>query len=136
MTSTPPVFFRRLAAALSLLLLAFVAAMPAAFAQETTAAVQGIVTDPTGAVVPNATVTATSSSLIKPASTTTDSHGFYRLNALPPGSYAITVNGGGMSFKATQLKLSAATCPTSMSGSRPREPRQSSMSARRWRWST
>jgi len=87
------------------------AATAVATAQETTAAVQGVVTDPTGAVVPNATVTATSASLIKAASTTTDSHGFYRLNALPPGSYIIVVDGGGMSYKATDLKLSAGDLP-------------------------
>lgn len=102
--------FRSLSAVLSLLLLTF-AALPIANAQETTAAVQGTVTDPTGAVVPDATVTATSSSLIKSASTKTDSHGFYRLNALPPGNYMIVVEGGGMSFKATDLKLAAGDLP-------------------------
>ncbi|HEY6376981.1 MAG TPA: TonB-dependent receptor [Edaphobacter sp.] len=101
---------RSLSAVLFLLLLTF-AALPTANAQETTAAVQGTVTDPTGAVVPNATVTATSNSLIKSASTKTDSHGFYRLNALPPGSYMIVVDGSGMSFKATDLKLSAGDLP-------------------------
>jgi hypothetical protein len=94
-----------------MLLLACVATLPAAFAQETTAAVQGTVTDPTGAVVPNATVTATSESLIKASSTKTDSHGFYRLNALPPGSYTLVVDGGGMSFRATDLKLAAGDLP-------------------------
>lgn len=111
MINTPAAFFRRLTTAVCLLLFAFVVITCTGRAQETTAAVQGIVTDPTGAVVPNATVTATSVSLIKPASTMTDSHGFYRLNALPPGSYMIVVDGGGMSFKATDLKLSAGDLP-------------------------
>lgn len=99
------------ASLLSLLLLTFTL-IPAANAQETTAAVQGTVTDPTGAVVPNATVVATSPSLISAATAKTDSQGFYRLNALPPGSYSITVTGGGMSFKATDFKLSAGDLPT------------------------
>ncbi|MBS1822357.1 MAG: carboxypeptidase regulatory-like domain-containing protein [Acidobacteria bacterium] len=111
MIKTPSKLCRRLAATFFLLALAFIAATGTATAQETTAAVQGVVTDPTGAVVPNATVTATSASLIKPSVTTTDSHGFYRLNALPPGTYTITVNGAGMSYKATQFKLSAGDLP-------------------------
>ena len=111
MIKPDPTLFRRLTTAVCMLLLAFVATVSTAHAQETTAAVQGTVTDPTGAVVPDATVTATSDSLIKPASTKTDSHGFYRLNALPPGSYTIVVDGGGMSFKANDLKLSAGDLP-------------------------
>jgi hypothetical protein len=94
-----------------MMLVALTANVATLNAQETTAAVQGVVTDPTGAVVPNATITATSASLIKPASTRTDSHGFYRLNALPPGSYMIVVDGGGMSYKATDLRLSAGDLP-------------------------
>ncbi|HEX4575960.1 MAG TPA: carboxypeptidase regulatory-like domain-containing protein [Edaphobacter sp.] len=101
---------RRGAAAVSLLLVAL-AVLPTAFAQETTAAIQGTVTDPTGAVVPDATVVATSDSLISKAAAKTDSHGFYRLNALPPGNYTVTVSGGGMTFKATDLKLSAGDLP-------------------------
>jgi hypothetical protein len=101
---------RRGAAAVSLLLVAL-ALLPPAFAQETTAAIQGTVTDPTGAIVPDANVVATSDSLISKAVAKTDSHGFYRLNALPPGNYTVTVTGGGMTFKATDLKLSAGDLP-------------------------
>ncbi|MBW8869390.1 MAG: TonB-dependent receptor, partial [Acidobacteriales bacterium] len=49
--------------------------------------------------------------LIKPAVATTDSHGFYRLNALPPGNYSVTVEGSGMKAKATNLVLSAGDLP-------------------------
>jgi len=109
MIKPPSSLCKRFSAIVCLMLFVFM--LPSANAQETTAAVQGIVTDPSGAVVPDATVTATSVSLIKPAYTKTDSHGFYRLNALPPGSYMIVVDGGGMSFKATDLKLSAGDLP-------------------------
>ena len=102
--------FRSLSAVLSLLLLTF-AALPIANAQETTAAVQGTVTDPTGAVVPGAKVVAISESLGTPATTTSDSHGFYRLNALPPGKYTIKVTGSGMTATATDLALSAGDVP-------------------------
>jgi hypothetical protein len=111
MIKNPPAFFRRLSTAVCLLLLAFVATLSTARAQETTAAVQGVVTDPTGAVVPNAKVTATSEKLLRPVATTTDSHGFYRLNALPPSNYVITVTGGGMAAKATNLNLVAGDLP-------------------------
>lgn len=111
MMKTAPKLFQRLTTAVCMLLLALVATTQPAYAQETTAAVQGTVTDPTGAVVPDATITATSTSLIKSASTKTDSHGFYRLNALPPGIYTIVVDGGGMSFRATDLKLAAGDLP-------------------------
>ncbi|QEE30112.1 TonB-dependent receptor [Terriglobus albidus] len=101
---------RRLAAGLALLVFAIVA-VPAAFAQETTGAIQGTVTDPTGAVVADAVVTATSDKLIKPVTVRTDSHGFYRLSALPPGTYAIAVEGSGMKAKATNLTLNAGDLP-------------------------
>jgi hypothetical protein len=101
---------RRVAAAVSLLLLAFTL-LPTAFAQETTGAIQGTVTDLTGALVVDAKITATSDKLIQPATSTTDSHGFYRLNALPPGNYTITVAGGGMRAKATDLNLTAGALP-------------------------
>lgn len=103
--------FARLAKAFFQVVIVLAATCTIAAAQETTAAVQGIVTDPSGAVVPNATVTATSDALIKPASTKTDSKGFYRINALPPGNYVIVVNGGGMSAKATNLNLAAGDLP-------------------------
>src|SRR6266702_2145862 len=80
-------------------------------AQETTAAVQGTVTDPTGAVVVGAKVTVTGDKLAS-ASAVTDSHGFYRLNALPPGVYTLSVTGGGMSATETNLKLLAGDLPT------------------------
>ena len=103
-------FFRSVAAGISFLLLTFVL-IPGGLAQETTGAIQGIVTDPTGAVVAGATVTATGDKLIQPAKSETDSHGFYRLNALPSGKYTLTVVGFGMGAKATDLNLTAGALP-------------------------
>ncbi len=102
--------FRHLGVGISFLLLTF-ALVPAATAQETTGAIQGTVTDPTGAVVVGATVTATGNKLIQPAVSTTDAQGFYRLNALPPGQYTLVVSGSGMSAKATDLNLNAGALP-------------------------
>jgi hypothetical protein len=80
-------------------------------AQETTAAVQGTVTDPSGAAVAGAIITASSPVLGTPAKVTTDSHGFYRVNALPPGIYTLVVAGQGMKTTATDLRLNAGDLP-------------------------
>jgi len=95
---------------LSLFLLSF-SLLPSASAQETTGAIQGTITDPTGAVVVGATITATGDKLIQPATSTSDSHGFYRLNALPPGKYTLVVSGSGMTARATDLNLNAGSLP-------------------------
>ena len=81
-------------------------------AQETNAALQGTVTDPSGAVVPDATITANSEKLITPVTVKTDIHGFYRLNALPAGRYTLSVSAAGMSARATNFVLSPGDLPT------------------------
>ena len=81
-------------------------------AQETTAAIQGNITDPSGAVIANATVTLTGESLIPPATTTSDSHCFYWINALPSGTYTLAAVGRGTQATATNVKLSAGDLPT------------------------
>lgn len=101
--------FRKIALGISLLFLAVLGV--AARAQEVTGAIQGTITDPSGAAVADATVTASSTVLGTPAVAHTDSKGFYRLNGLPPGTYTVTVEGMGMSAKATNLKLSAGDLP-------------------------
>ena len=64
-----------------------------------TASLTGIVTDATGAVLPGATVTVAGESLIGGSRTaTTDADGRYRFQALPPGTYTMTVE-LGESFK-------------------------------------
>src|ERR1700687_4231726 len=62
-----------------------------ALAQETTGGVQGIVRDPSGAVVPHAKVVVTGASLVGSKELETDSSGYYRFANLPPGTYTITV---------------------------------------------
>lgn len=70
-----------------------------AFAQagSNTSEIKGRVSDPNGAVVAGATVTATESSKGVSRSATTDSEGEYRLLTLPPGTYQIRVEAGGFS---------------------------------------
>jgi len=83
-----------------------------AFAQETVAGLQGVVKDPSGAVIVNATVELTSPALIGAKKTVTDSTGTYRFAALPPGDYTLTVSATGFrTSKQTGILLSAGRLP-------------------------
>jgi Carboxypeptidase regulatory-like domain len=65
-----------------------------------TATISGTVTDPTGAIVAGATVTATNVDTGVALSQTTNSQGFYSFPELPVGKYTIDVKMSG--FKAYQ----------------------------------
>src|SRR6266566_2372763 len=89
------------------------ALLPAASAQETTAGIQGTVRDAQGAVVPGATVEATSPALVGGQKVTTDGAGYYHLTALPPGSYTLTLSGRGFrTVRRTGIELDAGRLPT------------------------
>jgi hypothetical protein len=62
-----------------------------AFSQSSTSgSITGVVTDPSGAVVPNAKVTITSDATGQVLNTTTNGERFYRFAFLQPGSYTLT----------------------------------------------
>ncbi|MBV9074880.1 MAG: TonB-dependent receptor [Acidobacteria bacterium] len=61
------------------------------------ASIQGTVTDPTGAVVPNAQVTATNQATGVAQTQTTDASGLYRISHMAPGNYTVAVSAA--SFK-------------------------------------
>src|SRR6266850_1236465 len=82
-----------LALFLGLVLGPLVAAFSALAAQEITGNIQGEVKDQTGAVVPNATVTATSEP--RSFTATTNSDGQYRFSNLQPGVYTISATATG-----------------------------------------
>src|SRR6266705_541599 len=85
-----------------------------AMAQETTGGLQGTVKDPSGAVVPNAKVVVTGTSLVGSKELETDSSGYYRFANLPPGNYTITVTAKGFkTFKRAGLTLEVGHLPTS-----------------------
>ncbi len=87
-------------------------AVPSAFAQETTAGLQGTVKDPSGAVVANATVEVASPALIGIRKVQTDAAGNYRFAALPPGEYTLTVTAPGFRvYKQSNIDLAVGRLP-------------------------
>jgi outer membrane receptor protein involved in Fe transport len=71
-----------------------------------TAQLNGTVHDPTGAVIPNATVTATDASKGFSRATTSDGQGNYQILLLPPGNYTVTVTSSGFAkLTATNVVL-------------------------------
>src|SRR3984957_4894813 len=59
---------------------------------QSTGAVRGVVKDPAGAVLPNATVTLTNTGTDRKVQTTTNAVGGYGFTFLPPGDYRLTVD--------------------------------------------
>ncbi len=75
-------------------------AVPSFSQTQSTGALTGTVTDPSGAVVVGATVTATNAATGAERTTTTDSSGSYKLSLLPPGNYRVKFSSQG--FKTTE----------------------------------
>lgn len=69
--------------------------------------IKGIVTDPSGAVVSGAVVTATSTTRNIKVTRTTTSSGDYDLSPLDPGSYTVVVTAQG--FQTTRRNTSTST---------------------------
>src|SRR5579863_2566633 len=70
-----------------------------ALAQVTAATISGTITDPSGAVVPGATVTATNQGTGLARSATSGGSGDYVLTELDPGVYKLTVTAAGFATK-------------------------------------
>ena len=80
----------------SLLLFATVAGMcHYAWSQEVTASITGTVTDPRGAALPGATVTATSQERGQTYTALTNDTGLYRIAQLPVGTYTVKIEKSG-----------------------------------------
>jgi outer membrane receptor protein involved in Fe transport len=86
--------------------------VPCAFAQETTAGLQGTVKDPSGSVMANASVEISGSALIGIRKAQTDVGGSFRFSALPPGQYTLTVTAAGFrTFKQSGIDLAVGRLP-------------------------
>jgi len=89
-----------------------VSVSPFAFSQST-ATLQGTVTDPSNAAISNANVLVRSSSTGVERTTTTDVAGAYLISGLPPDVYTIEVSSRGFQkFVVKDLKLDVATTVT------------------------
>ena len=76
-----------------------------AWSQTSSGSLQGTVTDPSGGAVPGALVGVSNESKLQ-RTTSTDAQGGYRLLALPPGTYTLTVTAKGFArYQQTNLAL-------------------------------
>ena len=80
-------------------------------AQETTGGLQGIVKDPSGAVVPGATVVVAAKSLVGTKGVDTDSSGYYRFANLPPDTYTISATAKGFTTQKREVTLEVGRLP-------------------------
>ncbi|HKF49071.1 MAG TPA: carboxypeptidase regulatory-like domain-containing protein [Terracidiphilus sp.] len=83
-----------------------VTAAPVAFAQTTvTGALSGVVTDATGAVVPNATVTLTNTGTSGTRVVNTNGEGRYTISNLNPGVYTVNATATGLQSQSIQVNV-------------------------------
>src|ERR1700734_2662860 len=98
----------------ALLGLLVAACMPSLMAQSAgTSGLTGTITDPSGAAVPNVTVTLTNNDNGQIRTTSTGSDGVYKFSLLQPGSYKVHFS--AMGFKSAQVdsvSLNVTETPT------------------------
>jgi hypothetical protein len=100
----------RLTNCASILVLAFVLFTCTRLLAAVTASISGTVTDPSGAVVVGATVTATNVDTHIVTTQTTNAQGFYSFQALPLGNYTIDIEKSGFkSYRQTGLVLDVSS---------------------------
>ncbi len=88
------------------------------------ASIQGVVTDPTGAVIPGVTLTLTNNATNQKQESTSNGVGVYNFNALPPGTYTLVASRTGFATKtlddlqiipeqanALNIQLAVSTAP-------------------------
>jgi len=104
-------YVKRISKLVALLVMLTASAM--CFGQETTGSLTGTVKDATGAVIPGATVTVTTPTLVGSKTTKTDDKGYYHFSNLPPGAYVETVDVKGFTtLKRTGLVIEVGHAPT------------------------
>jgi len=74
--------------------------------------VTGIVSDPSGAIVPNATVTIKNNGTGQSQSATSNAAGVYRFSLLPPGSYTVTAGAQGFQNKSQAVTVAVGQAAT------------------------
>ena len=82
------------------------------FGQETTAGLQGVVRDPSGAAIASAAIEISGPALITNRRVKTDDSGAYRIVQLPSGTYTLTVTVPGFrTFKQVGIDLAVGRLP-------------------------
>jgi len=76
-----------------------------AFGQSASTSLRGTVKDPSGALVPNATVTITDKSVDKTLTSVTNGEGAYQFVQIPPAHYLITVTAQGLGAQSKTAEL-------------------------------
>jgi Carboxypeptidase regulatory-like domain len=82
------------------------------FSQGTSASVSGVVTDTTGAVIPNVIITARNLDTTLDQTAVCNSSGAYHVMPLPPGRYSITARLEGFNTSAEQITLTVNQAAT------------------------
>ncbi|MGA7315042.1 MAG: carboxypeptidase-like regulatory domain-containing protein, partial [Silvibacterium sp.] len=93
---------RCLCVAVVFLLVAFVAT---GFSQTTATSVRGLITDPSGAVVPNAKIVLTDNASGRKLEATSSGSGEYVLGHIPPATYSIVVTATGFASQTKTAEL-------------------------------
>jgi Carboxypeptidase regulatory-like domain len=89
-------------AVVAILTVLFAICVPSLLAQSAgTSSLTGTITDPSGAAIPNVTVTITSNDTGQTRTATTGSDGVYKFSLLPPGSYKVRFAATG--FKTAEV---------------------------------
>lgn len=80
----------------------------------TTGTIEGLVTDTTGAIVPNIAITLSGPNLIRLQTTNSNSEGSYRFLQIPPGRYVVTVaaSSGFNSFQQKDIEVNLSKTTT------------------------
>src|ERR1700757_5161587 len=101
---------KRLLAITSLLLLVLMTGYASlTYGQAETGAINGTVTDATGAVIPNAKVVVKSVGTGGERPTVTDGSGFYHVSNLPPGLYSVIVEAANLAKKEIRAEVTVGS---------------------------
>jgi Carboxypeptidase regulatory-like domain len=103
---------RFLAVMFALLTVLTIGSNRAAAQTQSTGDIAGVVTDPTGAVVPNAKVTLKDSTKGNTQETSTNKDGAYRFYLLPPGPYTVSVSATGFSTTTAPVTVAVGQIGT------------------------
>jgi len=76
-----------------------------AYSQSATTSLRGTVKDPSGALIPNATITLTDKSIDKTLTAVTNGEGIYQFPQIAPARYEITVTAQGLGTQSKTAEL-------------------------------